>query len=283
MNIDHLSLTTTPVILRNGGTVVSQGTGFYFISGDENQQRLFLVTNYHVVTGSSPTERKTPIGNNIVFQFHNSEEHSGDVKSVEIPLYTKQGKPIWITNNSTPDADMVVIPIPTFLYNGCVVKCISEQWASSGNLRIRPTSSVTLIGYPYGFYDTKNALPIYKTGCVASEPYIDFEGMPSFLIDISAFPGMSGSPAFAIAYGIYENEEGNSVAGGARRFLGIYASMQMLKEKKYLEQFAHNNVKFGINTEQSLELGHVWKAKLIIETINGIDIKKYEEEILSQI
>lgn len=281
MAVNYLTLTTTPIILRKGTEFLSQGTGFYFTSGDEENKILFLVTNYHVVTGSSPAEKKLPMGDNIEFQFHKSEENIGDTKSVSLPLYNKECKPIWITSKNTPQADMVVIPIlPTSLYDGCVFNSITEKDAEE-SLRVRPTSSVTLIGYPYGFYDKKNALPIYKTGSVASEPNIDFEGNPLFLIDISAFPGMSGSPAFAIAYGTFEHANGDSMFfGRVEQFLGIYSSMQMLNGKNYLKEFTHDT-RVGIETSLSLELGYVWKAKLIIETINEIDIVKYEKEILN--
>jgi hypothetical protein len=43
---------------------------------------------------------------------------------------------------------------------------------------------------------------------------------------------MSGSPAFAIANGSYEMEQGDVTVGRIQIFMGIYASMQMLNEKK---------------------------------------------------
>lgn len=85
---------------------------------------------------------------------------------------------------------MAVIPLPISIYQDFKINCISAKWAES-NLKVRPTTTITLIGYPYGFYDKKNSLPIWKTGSIASEPEIDFENKPLFLIDVSAFPGMS--------------------------------------------------------------------------------------------
>ena len=93
-----------------------------------------------------------------------------------------------------------------------------------GDIRIRPTSGATLLGYPYGFYDQKHFLPVWKTGHVASEPSVDFEGRPVFLVDVSAFPGMSGSPVLAVANGLYETEDGSMRSGpdleAARHLLG---------------------------------------------------------------
>lgn len=282
MEVDHISLSTTPIFLSKGDKVVSQGTGFFYVQQElNNLQILYLVTNHHVLTGSSPSENKPPVGDNIAFQFHYSETEPGKIKTIRFPLFAKNGKPVWITSSSYPGADLAVIPLVTSLYQDCKINCISAEWAK-GKLKVRPTTNVTLVGYPYGFYDKKNALPIWKTGSVASEPKIDFDGKPLFLIDVSAFPGMSGSPVFAISYGMYEMEEGGTTVGGIRRFLGVYASMQMVGKEKYLEEIVHD-ARFGIVDYESLEIGHVWKADLILETVKSIDVEKYQEEVLKNL
>jgi len=278
MNVDHISLSTTPIFLWKGTELVSQGTGFYYASIRKDQKVLYLVTNYHVLTGSAPEENKSPIGDSIAFHFHRSDENTGDVKVFKYKIFTPHGLPVWVTNSSYPTADLAVIPLSTSFYNDCKVLCISDEWAKV-DLLVKPTTSVTLVGYPYGFYDKKNSLPIWKTGTVASEPKVDFENKPLFLIDVSAFPGMSGSPVFAISHGTHENEDGAGVSiGGARKFLGVYSSMQMLNKKKYLEEIAQKDRKVGIVDSESLEIGYVWKSKIILDTINSIDIGKYLQE-----
>lgn len=193
-------------------------------------------------------------------------------------MFAKNGKQVWITSKSDPEADLAVIPIFQSFYEGCKINCISEEWTKD-ELKVRPTTNVSLVGYPYGFYDKKNSLPIWKTGSVASEPNIDFEGKPLFLVDISAFPGMSGSPVFAISYGASEMEGGVMQMGqGIKKFLGLYASMQMIGKNKYLEEIIHNG-KIGIVDSESLEIGHVWKANLVLELVKSIDLKKYQEEV----
>lgn len=282
MAIDHLSLATTPVVLLKGATEVSQGTGFYYVGKFGDKQVVFLVTNYHVLTGHSPVEGKLPIGDNIAFQFHKSHENPGDIHHVRMPLFTKQGEPIWIQSATVAEADIAVLPVPVAAFEKCKVACIAKEWNTEAKLKLRPTSAVTLIGYPYGYYDRANALPIWKTGSFASEPDIDFEGKPLLTVDISAFPGMSGSPAFAISYGMYETEDGATSAGGVRKFVGVYASMQMLHERKFLEEF-HGAPQYGVAIEQSLQLGHVWKARLVEEIVSGIDIERWQRDIASNL
>jgi len=282
MAIDNLSLATTPVFLLKGNKHVSQGTGFFYLhrSGDANL--LFLITNVHVFTGRGPLECEEPIGDNILFQFHKSLDHPSEIKPFRWPLYTKRSQQVWIQSGSVPEADLAVVPIPVSAYEDCKdVSCISRKWMTSGNLKVRPTSPITLIGYPYGYFDRANALPIWKTGSLASEPDVDFDGKPLLILDISAFPGMSGAPAFAVAYGSYETEDGGLVAGGVRRFMGIFASMQMRTERKFLEEFTHSDHKLGVTHNESLQLGHVWKAQLIDELVASVDVEKWKNDILT--
>lgn len=282
MAIEHLSMITTPVILLKGDKVVSQGTGFYYEQkGSAQDVILFLVTNYHVLTGYSPKETNPPKGDNIIFYFHKDIKNPGDVKQISLPLFTKNGKAIWLRSKEFPHADIAIIPLAASLYDDVIVSVISEDWTKR-DIKVRPTSTITLIGYPYGYYDKKNWLPVWKTGSIASEPDVDFEGKPLFLVDISAFPGMSGSPAFAIAYGAYETIAGPTTAGHVQKFLGVYASMQMLKEEKYLEEIISES-KEGLVVSKSLELAHIWKASLIMKIIKEIDVKKYESEILKNL
>lgn len=231
MDTEHLSMITTPVFLLKGDKIISQGTGFYYgLKGSSQNDILFLITNYHVLTGHSPKEIDSPKGDNIIFYLHKNTQNPGDVKEIKYPLFTKDGKPIWLISKEFPQADIAIIPLVSTISSDCKIWGISEDWAKV-NMRIRPTSTITLIGYPYGYYDKKNWLPVWKTGNIASEPDIDFEGEPLFLVDVSAFPGMSGSPAFAIAYGAYESIEGPTTFGHVQQFLGIYASNEILREK----------------------------------------------------
>jgi len=279
MNVEHLSLITTPVLLLRKNELVSQGTGFYYGLNLEGSGLIpFLITNHHVLTGYPPIEDKPPKGDNIVCYLHKEADNPGNTKEVIIPIFTKTDKPIWLNSEEFPEADVAIIPMVSTLSEGARVFGISEDW-TKGNIKIRPTSTITLIGYPYGYYDKVNCLPIWKTGSIASEPDIDFEGKSLFLVDISAFPGMSGSPAFAIAHGAYEMTDGPTTVGHVQKFLGIFASMPIIKENKYLEEIT-TEAKSGLVLEQSLELGHIWKAQLITDTIKNIDIPKYETEIL---
>jgi V8-like Glu-specific endopeptidase len=280
--MDDISLITTPIELLDNDKVVSQGTGFYVAHQYEGTDVVFLVTNYHVLTGSSPVENKKNIGNNIKFNLHISKDNPEKVKEFRLPLYTKEGNPIWLINENNTEADLAIIPMPSIVYEEAdIVNCINEKW-SKNELKIRTTTSTAVVGYPYGYFDKKNSLPIWKTGSIASEPEVDFDGKKLIVLDISAFPGMSGAPVFARVQGMYETEAGGMKSGRINKFLGVYASMQMLNKTKFLEQLI-NQTNVGIKDQESLQLGHVWKASLIFEVLNDFDIDIYTVNILRKI
>lgn len=167
---------------------------------------------------------------------------------------------------------------PAVLAGGRVIVFAEKDLAS--NMRITPMSAVTLIGYPHGYFDTTNFLPIWKRGSIASEPDYDFQGKRLFVVDVSAFPGMSGSPVLAMAAGMYPSKEGGTVVGDVRQLLGIFASLQMMQEKKFVEEVAITAPKLAVTQATSLQLGHVWKAAIIKEIVQGFDAASYEKRIL---
>ena len=130
MKVDHISLTTTPIRLFNGTNLVSQGTGFYYGRKTEEGEFIFLVTNHHVLTGWPPLEKKPPMGDQITFQFHQSEDDTGKVMTVMLPLFTTNCKPVWAGSAVFPEADLAVILVPGVLAQGCVIHGIAADWSS---------------------------------------------------------------------------------------------------------------------------------------------------------
>lgn len=252
--VEAASLMTTPVYLFDGTRQVSQGTGFFY--GVENASgvigTVFLVTNYHVVTGHTPGTNLPPKGDRVVFFLHLDEHEPSQVKQVALPLYTSAGAPLWEQSADHPDADLILLPMPEPTW-ASVKMYVFNQDLTQRSIKIRPASSATLLGYPYGFSDTVNRLPIWKTGHVASEPRVDFNNQPAFLVDVSAFPGMSGSPVLAVVNGVYEDEQEHMRTGKDLRLLGIFSAMPVIRSGTPGQ------------SDISLELGYVWKAELIAE------------------
>jgi hypothetical protein len=199
------------------------------------------------VTGHAPLSTARRAGDRIWFVLHEDAAELTDVRPVELRLYDERDDPIWLTSGDHPAADIVLVPIPPRVYAGLAPLVFTEAHTRA-DIRIRPTSGATLLGYPFGFSDQKHYLPVWKTGHVASEPNVDFEGQPAFLVDVSAFPGMSGAPVLAVANGVYETRDGQLRSGRLWRLLGVFSSMPVAR---------------GGGT--NLQLGYVWKAALIAD------------------
>lgn len=262
-DLEPASLMTTPVLLMSGTRAVSQGTGFFFASTtlDGKPDTVFLVTNYHVVTGRPPLTPGPRAGDRIRFILHENPAELTRVRQIELPLYDQRGDPLWVVSDAVPKADVVLVPVPPEAYRDISLLVFTEAH-TRGDIRIRPSSGATLLGYPYGFYDESHFLPVWKTGHVASEPSVDFNDLPTFLVDVSAFPGMSGSPVLAVANGVYESEDGSMRSGRVLKLLGIFSAMPVVREKKPADV---NGLAETQTTEINLQLGYVWKAALIAD------------------
>ena len=64
----------------------------------------------------------------------------------------------------------------------------------TGTVQTYPGQLVHAIGYPLGWKDRANKLPVWKAGHVASEPEEQFDSEPRILIDITGRLGLSGAP-----------------------------------------------------------------------------------------
>ncbi len=281
MTLEPMSLMTTPALLVAGTRQISQGTGFLYATtkpGGTGIDMVFLVTNYHVVTGNEPLSAAKAQGDRLQFYLHASQTDPANYFPVNIPLYTKTGEPIWIQSQQFPEADVVLVPIISTLYDGRGQLFVFSESHTTIDMKMRPSSQAVLLGYPYGFFDTRNFLPVWKTGHLATEPTVDFQGQPVFLVDVSAFPGMSGSPVVGISNGVYESEAGDMMTGMPRRLLGIFSAMRMVKPRAgdgYGQPIDGGTPSPG----DSLQLGYVWKAQLITDIARAFNRADWEERV----
>lgn len=280
-NVHGLSLLTTLVNLRKGRKSVSTGTGFFYERKIGDRRVIFLATNYHVITGINPTEKdkKTVLGDEIIVHLRDKE---GKTRLEAIPLFVDNFQN-WLEHPTDEEADIVLIPLPASFMDKVDFSYINNE-TKIDNLLLHPSSPVVMIGYPHGYRDSVNNLPIWKTGSLASEPEYDFDGKKVIVVDISAFPGMSGSPAFFVSHNGYATKNGNISMGGGMtiHFLGVFASLQMLNSDLYLEQVTSRS-DYKVTHSESLQLGHVWKAKLLEEIANSFEEESYGDHFMRKV
>jgi hypothetical protein len=67
-----------------------------------------------------------------------------------------------------------------------------------------PSEDILMIGYPNGLWDNVNCIPYFKKGMTATHPFINYKGNEEFVMDISVYPGSSGSPVFLLTENFYQ-------------------------------------------------------------------------------
>jgi len=86
-------------------------------------------------------------------------------------------------------------------------------------------TTIKMIGYPIGIWDSKNDLPVVRTGTTATDLAIDYEGEPKFLIDMAVFPGSSGSPIVFAEEGTASYGTSYMIVPDKLRLLGIVSQV----------------------------------------------------------
>lgn len=172
--------------------------------------------------------------------WHNATNGVGNWISRLEPLEAN-GVPTWHEHPLLgARADFVALPLTELVD----VQLYPYDLTDAGpKIAVGPADAVSVIGFPFGMA-AGGVFGVWATGFLASEPVVDFGGMPVQLIDCRPRQGQSGSPVVAYRNGgMVALEDGASAAfnGPVSRFLGIYSGR--------------------INAES--DLGIVWKASAI--------------------
>ena len=151
----------------------------------------------------------------------------------------------WIEHPAGRAIDVVALPLKN---TGSDVAVYPLSLAlSETDMVPQVAMPVSIIGFPYGIA-TGTGLPIWKTDHIASEPDVDFDGRPAFLIDATTRAGMSGSPVVLRLLGGYHTKSGALMMGASSprtKLLGLYSGR------------IHGDA----------ELGRVWRPYLITEIL----------------
>ena len=227
------------------GNTLAIGTSFVATSSTGVN---FLITNRHNVTGRHHETgellcTKTAAVPDSLSVWHNASSGLGQFVPVEVPLFNED-EPIWIEHPVLGEkADFVALPITT---NPEII-LYPYKPSYHSHMHIEPAQTVSVIGFPFG-ERTGASFAVWATGFIASEPEINYGGIPIFLIDCRSRPGQSGSPVILYhnGAGLLTHEDGSEVISPVSWLLGIYSGR--------------------INKES--DLGIVWKTEVIAELID---------------
>ncbi|EMR6494539.1 TPA: trypsin-like peptidase domain-containing protein [Klebsiella pneumoniae] len=223
----------------------------------EHNGKLFLITNRHNVTGRNQTtdeclSKHGAIPNKIKVHF-NKKNSIGEYVIKDIKILDDDENQLWHEHPAlAKKADFVALElnddpeIEFFKYSSNKDHVIHT---------LNPSNTLSIIGFPYGKSSDKK-FGIWISGFLASDPDINYEGLPIMLVDARTRTGQSGSPV------ILYKEAGMSMInkGGqttynpsySTNFLGIYSGR--------------------LNAES--DIGMIWKKEAIIELLDSINKRK---------
>jgi hypothetical protein len=193
---EWMSICTTRIETETIDGQKATGTGFFFVMNVENNlESLVLVTNKHVLHGAKSFSMfltKKDINNKPI-----------NIPPEKITMTDFNG---YLVDHPDPNVDLCVYLInPVLNYWGAQGKFYYygkmgfEMIPSEEELNdIVAVEDIVMVGYPNGIWDEINNQPIIRKGITSSNPSINWNNRPLFLIDAACFPGSSGSPCFYI-------------------------------------------------------------------------------------
>jgi len=182
-----LLLRLTEIECMKNGEVTGNATGFFFLQ----ERYLFLITNRHVVIG--------PQGNppdQLRISLHESSEDLEPITQYLIPLAGGADSAWFELSENENTIDVVAIPLTdATLVDQFDFRTFGPDDLLPEDASLELGEQLLMLGFPLGFHDEVNHLPVARTAFVATAYDVPFQGQPTFLTDGRMHRGSSGSPA----------------------------------------------------------------------------------------
>jgi len=195
----------------------SSGTGFFMNMKVNNDLIPVIVTNMHVIKGFV----RGVIKFNLTL---NNKPDYGKIVTVNLSNFEL----LWIKH---PNEDLAILPLEP------IKKAIFQKYKKEIYIKAFSDSDIVtkqkeniftaieevfMVGYPKGFSDTINNLPIVRKGITATPLFLNYNNKNQFLLDIPIYPGSSGSPVVIYNNGVYLDKKSGALVVGSRfYFVGI--------------------------------------------------------------
>lgn len=185
--IEPILLTSARVFTFAQQQQLTNASGFFFA----RDERLFLVTSRHVVF-DEPSEHRP---DRIEIELHIDASNIGAATGFSIPLY-RGGQSIWRQGVDTAgEIDVAVIEIERNAFPASTVYRAFTPRHLLGQLdQVEVGGSLLVVGFPLGFHDSLNHMPVVRHAIIASSFGLRFQGQGYFLTDARTHRGSSGAP-----------------------------------------------------------------------------------------
>ena len=270
---EKINRIVTPLTVFQDG-VEYKATGFYYMELEQDSLRysemhnLYLISNRHVLF---PNERLPDSVHFSVLGYKKiSKPNFLEYDFIDYTLDIDYLRDSLLLDLNT-DIDVAAINIfqliEKSLYRGMIkLPFFASSKRNKISLEDMPPEigdRVMIIGYPYGFYDELNKIPIAKSGIISSFYGPDFNGDPKFLIDSKLYKSFSGSIVVASPDQV-KVKDGEMVFYKDKPviFLGIYSGEKYVVDEKISET---DDV--ILRRKIKMDLGNVWYPKTISNLI----------------
>ena len=236
----------------------ASATGFFWRSASIP----YVITNRHCVTGKDHRNILLPgafePSHLQIYLHEKGQKISPDVtmyngKAIEVSLF-EEGNPVWFEHPTGRLVDVVAIALDE--PEALSVDCINDR-KTYDSWNVEAGSDCLIVGFPEGLSGAEET-PVWKRASVASEPNLNYKGLPVFLCDTATRRGLSGGPVFGRAIGFFDQLSkpidpygpGPQFFGHWPVFLGIYSGREGYEDDGF-------------------QLGRVWKRSALFEIIEN--------------
>ncbi len=232
---------------------LSTATGFVV----KYDGRSYLVTNWHVVSGRNPKtgqplHHSAAVPDSLLISYvTNIDPQSVAWTEFKGNLYDEAGRVTWFEHPAHGrKVDIVALPLPDDLPKEIILHPYEiNDVETRPQLSAKVTDWTYIVGFPFGIA-AGGSMAVWTKGSIASEPVVDYGGLPCFLVDARGRPGQSGSPVILHNSGgaaVLENGSTLLTDGPLTNLLGVYSGR--------------------INDES--DLGIVWKLPALLDILKN--------------
>lgn len=238
----------------NGGKEYHYATGFFY----EHAEGLYLITNRHVVIDEEDNYRP----DELILRLHTNAENIQENALYKIPLYDN-ATPVWYEHPRGAEVDLIAIWLDVGIRSRFTLRPFTMRDFASSGIEFPIGQDLLVMGYPKGYHDQSNNLPLIRNALISSAYGVYFDGKQYFLIDSHLHEGMSGSPVITKPSNTIHGADGSMTTYGGSGFsflVGVNsATVDVPETEENDESMDENRDPLGLST--------VWYAKLIPEII----------------
>lgn len=247
--INELFLTTALIKCLKNNEVIRFGTSFFYTNqkGD-----LFLITNKHLIYPDSGIEHRKSDIDEISIRLHVDRANLRKNEDIKFSLFS-ENNPQWLEHHDKT-IDIILIPLKIDRTKHIIVPIGKDAIEKIKDIEIDLFEKIFILGYPYGFYDDVNNLPITRVGHMSSQFDVGYAGKPYRLADIETHPGMSGSPVFMKIKDYIKKDKSMNLGNWIIILAGIFSGQPIWK--------LDNGAKIGHS------LSVVWFPEIIFEILD---------------